>query len=244
MKNRLLLGVALLLAVSASSQTFYPEEPAKIPASRRFYSNTISVRYDVQDAFTNTGRVGAMLQHITIDYSRYNFRNIGWRSGLKVGVTPDASPSLCVPMHFVWRSGRSAARDRRNASNYAQSYYNGQYMPSVSPLYGEPKPADAVTGFLISYLPFVLDLHAGITPGMLGRTDWDRGTDTHGEYRLKHRFICTADLGTRVVIPIWRFGLLFDLTYHYMLTDNFKREEYQKPARFYFNVGFGLQFSF
>ncbi len=244
MKRLLTLAVLLCTAATLSAQNFYPEEPKKIPASRRFYSNTISIRYDVQDAFTGSGRSGAMLQHITIDYSRYNFLNLGWRTGLKVGVTPDASPSLCLPLHFSWRSGRSAARDRRRSSNYAQDYYYGQYMPSVTPLYGEPTPADAVSTFLISYLPFTLDLHAGVTPGLLGRSDWDKGLSTHGEYRLKQRFICTADLGTRIMIPIWRFGLLFDLTYHYMLTDNFVREDYQKAAHFYFDIGFGLQFQF
>lgn len=49
----------------------------------------------------------------------------------------------------------------------------------------------------------------------------------------------------RLIIPIWRFNLYGDFTYHCYLTDNFgfAYGDY-RPGRSYMELGVGLSFNF
>ena len=66
-----------------------------------------------------------------------------------------------------------------------------------------------------------------------------------GNFLAKHRFSCTYDLGVRLIIPLWRFNLYGDFTYHCYLTDNFRLVyEGYNPRRSYMELGVGLSFNF
>jgi len=62
-------------------------------------------------------------------------------------------------------------------------------------------------------------------------------------YTVRQRFSCTFDAGARLIIPIWRFNLFGDFTYHCYLTDNFRAGEF-RPSRSYMGLGVGLSFNF
>ena len=48
-----------------------------------------------------------------------------------------------------------------------------------------------------------------------------------------------------LVMPIWRFNLYGDITYHCYITDNFGfRYGDSRPTRSYMGVGVGLSFNF
>lgn len=66
-----------------------------------------------------------------------------------------------------------------------------------------------------------------------------------GGFLVRHRFSCTFDVGARLIIPIWRFNLYGDFTYHCYITDNFGfRYGDFRPTRSYMSVGVGLSFNF
>ena len=96
---------------------------------------------------------------------------------------------------------------------------------------------------LLSIIPKQFEAHTGFTPGMmlgpLSRVPYS------GNFLVKHRFSCTYDLGVRLIIPIWRFNLYGDFTYHCYLTDNFGFAfgDY-RPGRSYMELGVGLSFNF
>lgn len=62
-------------------------------------------------------------------------------------------------------------------------------------------------------------------------------------YTVRQRFSCTFDAGARLIIPIWRFNLFGDFTYHCYLTDNFRAGEF-RPSRSFLGMGVGLSFNF
>lgn len=62
-------------------------------------------------------------------------------------------------------------------------------------------------------------------------------------WSVRRRFSCTADAGLRLIIPIWRFNLFGDFTYHCYLTDNFRAGPHA-PSRSFMSLGCGLSFNF
>lgn len=47
-------------------------------------------------------RAGTRIAAFSIDYARYNFYNIGFRTGLNVFVDEDAENYFSVPLQFTW----------------------------------------------------------------------------------------------------------------------------------------------
>lgn len=242
----------LLLVVAGGTtcaQTLVPEYERVVPR-RKSFDNEIGLRYGAQ-LYVGQGQ-GPELQAFSIDYARYNFYNIGFRTGLNVFVDEDANDYFSVPLQFTWRTGRIASAWRRESesSNVQSSYYNGYYgVDPYGDFYGGRK-ADAGSAFLdvlLSILPSAFEVHAGFTPGMMF------GPFSHGEYgssdpswapyTVLHRFSCTFDAGVRLIIPIWRFNLFGDFTYHCYLTDNFRAGDF-RPSRSYMGLGVGLSFNF
>ena len=84
---------------------------------------------------------------------------------------------------------------------------------------GDGEAGSWVAAALLSIIPKQFEAHTGFTPGMmLGPLSREPSS---GNFLVKHRFSCTYDLGVRLIIPIWRFNLYGDFTYHCYLTDNF-----------------------
>lgn len=235
------LLVFLLLAATTgvgTAQTLvYPGEHEMPPLPKTF-NNELGVRYGAQ-IYAGRGR-GPELQAFTIDYARYNFYNIGFRTGLNVFIDEDANDYFSVPLQFTWRSphfrGTGYALEDRGY------YYNHQYYPD------DRSVEDSFfLNLLLSILPSAFEAHAGFTPGLMCgpfTTEGYSTTDpTWVPYTVRQRFSCTFDVGARLIIPIWRFNLFGDFTYHCYLTDNFRAGEF-RPARSYVGMGVGLSFNF
>lgn len=243
MKRTLLLCLAVLFVEAGFTQSFYPEEPMYVRPSRRVYLQEIGIRYEMQPVVEYSHRDGPMLQHVVVDYARYNTRNIGFRSGLKVGVTPNSSSSFAVPMHFSFRSGRIDPLHK--TSSPSVDFYNGKYYVRESDRmhyramdsFGEAVSSAALQT-VGSMLPFVFEVHAGLTPGYLA------GSRIDGDYAIKHHFYCTADFGLRFVIPVWRVGIVLDGAFNYLLTDNYLSVNEQRISRFYATGSVGLIYRF
>ena len=126
--------LALLCCVSGAAQT--PDEwqpPKGLP-----YGNEIGIRYGAQIQLGNGGRLSPDLQAFSIDYARYNYYNIGFRTGLNVFLDSDVFDYYSIPMQFTWRTGRMVSAWRRsrdegypNNDPYGNDYYG---------YYGESKP--------------------------------------------------------------------------------------------------------
>ena len=97
--------LALLCCVSGAAQT--PDEwqpPKGLP-----YGNEIGIRYGAQIQLGNGGRLSPDrlspdLQAFSIDYARYNYYNIGFRTGLNVFLDSDVFDYYSIPMQFTWRT--------------------------------------------------------------------------------------------------------------------------------------------
>jgi len=181
--------------------------------------NEIGVRYGAQ-LFMGDGR-GPEFEAISIDYARYNYYNIGFRTGLNLFFDDEVCDYYSIPMQFTWRTER----------------IRGLVFP------GDGEAGSWVAAALLSIIPKQFEAHTGFTPGMmlgpLSREPYS------GNFLVKHRFSCTYDLGVRLIIPIWRFNLYGDFTYHCYLTDNFgfAYGDY-RPGRSYMELGVGLSFNF
>lgn len=212
-----LLLLSLGLAVRAQQWDDWNEKPA--PKKQKIYDNELGLRFSAQ---LNLGAVGAPeLQVFGIDYAHYYFRNIGFRTGLNIFLDDDGiTDYFSVPMQFAWRSPR---------------WYNLMLSPGNS-------PAGFGVSLLSLLIPKQVELHTGFTPGMIfgGRQEWPSDADP---WLFDRRFTCTYDLGGRLIFPVWRFNLLFDITYHCYLTDNFRLGNF-RPTRSYLSLGGGLSFNF
>lgn len=164
---------------------------------------------------------GPEFEAISIDYARYNYYNIGFRTGLNLFFDDEVCDYYSIPMQFTWRTER----------------IRGLVFP------GDGEAGSWVAAALLSIIPKQFEAHTGFTPGMmlgpLSRVPYS------GNFLVKHRFSCTYDLGVRLIIPIWRFNLYGDFTYHCYLTDNFGFAfgDY-RPGRSYMELGVGLSFNF
>ena len=211
MKKLFAVLLCALVAGSAAAQTLvYPGE-REMSSVPKTFDNELGVRYGAQ-IYAGSGQ-GPELQAFSIDYARYNFYNIGFRTGLNVFFDEDAE-------------------------NYFSVRYSGG------------RSADAGSTFLtvlLAILPSAFEVHAGFTPGLMCgpfTTDGYSTTDSFWRpYTVRQRFSCTFDAGVRLIIPIWRFNLFGDFTYHCYLTDNFRAGEF-RPSRSYMGLGVGLSFNF
>lgn len=246
----LLLTAATGAVTGTAAQTLVPDGEREMPR-RRSFDNEVGIRYGAQ-LYVGQGP-GPELQAFSIDYARYNFYNIGFRTGVNVFVDEDVNDYFSVPLQFSWRTGRIASAWRRESEqgSIRNDHYNGYYAPDpYEDFYGGRK-ADAGSAFLnvlLSILPSAFEVHAGFTPGMLfGPFTPAEGYDTSdpgwAPYTVRHRFSCTFDAGVRLIIPIWRFNLFGDFTYHCYLTDNFRAGNF-RPSRSYMGLGVGLSFNF
>jgi|UniRef100_UPI003AB5030A hypothetical protein len=241
----------LLLAVTtgtAAAQTLVYSGGQKKPAVPKTFDNELGVRYGAQ-LYVGDGR-GPELQAFSIDYARYNFYNIGFRTGLNVFVDEDAENYFSVPLQFTWRTGRIASSWRRESRERSvqNNYYNGSYADPYGAYSGGG--ADVGSTFLnvlLAILPSGFEVHAGFTPGLMCGPFTTEGYSTTDPswrpYTVRQRFSCTFDAGARLIIPIWRFNLFGDFTYHCYLTDNFRAGEF-RPSRSYMGLGVGLSFNF
>lgn len=175
------------------------------------------------------GDGGDPIAAFSIDYARYNFYNIGFRTGLNVFVDEDAENYFSVPLQFTWRTGRIASSWRRESRERSvqNNYYNGSYADPYGAYSGGG--ADVGSTFLnvlLAILPSGFEVHAGFTPGLMCGPFTTEGYSTTDPswrpYTVRQRFSCTFDAGARLIIPIWRFNLFGDFTYHCYLTDNFQ----------------------
>lgn len=235
------LFAVLLLAVlteAAVGQTLvYPGEN-EMPAPPKSYANELGVRYGAQ-VYAGPGR-GPEVQAFSIDYARYGFYDIGFRTGLNVFIDEDAENYYSVPLQFTWRSKHF--RGTGYAMKDRSYYYNHQYYPDESYDSGS-----FFMDLLLSILPSAFEAHAGFTPGLMcgpfSPGDYRSSDPSWAPYTVRQRFSCTFDAGVRLIIPIWRFNLFGDFTYHCYLTDNFRAGEF-RPSRSFVGLGVGLSYNF
>ena len=92
--------LALLYCVSGAAQnTNEWHTPKGLPSG-----NEIGVRYGAQ-LFMGDGR-GPEFEAISIDYARYNYYNIGFRTGLNLFFDDEVCDYYSIPMQFTWRTER------------------------------------------------------------------------------------------------------------------------------------------
>lgn len=129
------------------------------------------------------GRLSPDLQAFSIDYARYNYYNIGFRTGLNVFLDSDVFDYYSIPMQFTWRTGRMVSAWRRSRD---EGYPNND--PYGNGYNGESKPdwGSAFLSTLFAILPSAFEVHTGFTPGMmfgpLSLPPYDGG------FLVRHRF--------------------------------------------------------
>lgn len=234
MKKLLFVLLLSAAAVAASAQALVRQNLCE-NLRRTLRDNSLSLRYGAQVGVGSGSE--HVMQFVGLDYARYNFYNVGFRTGVNF-FTSTALPGtlVSVPMQFSWRSGR---RVNRNSAPDPHGYwYNGEFYPDAD--YG--KMSTLLSNVLWSRLPSVVELHAGFTPGLcLG----GRGQKGAGCYAVDQRFTCTADLGGRLMLPIRRVSLFVDVTYHYYLTRNWRDYvAHIEPHRSYVSLAGGLAVAF
>ena len=92
-------------------------------------------------------------------------------------------------------------------------YYNGTWYPDRD--MAAPSVGRILFETFVPEVPSVFELHAGLTPGLLFGPIHSQDEDL---YDIRQRFVCTADAGGRLNLPIGRVRLFIDFTYHYYLT--------------------------
>lgn len=206
MKKFLFLLLAVTAGTAPAQTLVYPGEHEMPPVPKTF-DNELGVRYGAQ-LYVGDGR-GPELQAFSIDYARYNFYNIGFRTGLNVFVDEDAENYFSVPLQFTWRTGRIASSWRRESRERSvqNNYYNGSYADPYGAYSGGG--ADVGSTFLnvlLAILPSGFEVHAGFTPGLMCGPFTTEGYSTTDPswrpYTVRQRFSCTFDAGARLIIPI------------------------------------------
>lgn len=251
MKRLLLLVAVVGLCGSVAAQNDAPETEIVQRPSRTAYANQAGIKFEVMGSLANHG--GPEMVFLAAEYSHYWWNNWGIRAGLKYGVNHDEVYSM--PLHVSWRATPRTSRRGRDARAYyvfpyerprpdgdTHRYYYDEYYPLREKGVGGVL-SDMALGAVTASSPVVFDLHAGFTPTLLGQGTYQHDGYWMGTYEVRRRFMCSFDVGGRAMFQVWRFGLLFDVTYQLMLTDNF-RYEGTKCSRHYINVGAGIVYRF
>ncbi len=229
--KKLICLLLVFSTVSASAQLL----PGEMPKTK-ILDDEIGVRYGAQ---IGVGK-GSFpeLQGLMVDYARYNYDNIGFRTGLNVLCFGDIDGYFSVPMQFSWRTHRmsSAWRQRRKEG-----------VSPVDPAWffdnrNNPDIGSGLASLAASTLPGIFEAHTGFTPGIILGSKTPH-SDLSDAYTVEHRFTCTFDIGARIMIPVWRFNIIGDVTYHYYLTDNFSRGN-TRQTRSFFGLSAGVSFYF
>jgi len=211
-------AVLLCAAVPAVAQRQYPEiDPFTGKPIRKVYHSEIGVRY------------GGWIEHrgpapdwaqFGFEYARYNPSNLGFRTGIDFLSGSDLL-GIQAPVHFSW---------------HTRSFFG------VAMSGGEKSVGDMLLFVLTAFIPKSFELHGGLTPAWFGKASVG---PYDGSFVREQAFGCSADVGGRMTIPIWRFRLSFDCTYHYMLTRNYRDLSTQRPAgRSYLGLSGVLTFTF
>lgn len=251
MKSLLLVVALFGTLFSAAAQNFYPETAIYTRPSRTAYDNQLGVKWEVMGGLAKHG--GPEISFLTAEYAHYGWNNWGFRAGLKYSLNRENT--FALPLHVSWRATPQTARGGRDARAYyvfpyerprpdgdTHRYYYDEYYELRNEGLGGALSNMAVQMATASS-PVVFDLHAGLTPALLGKGTDRAGSRWMGNYEVEHRFMCSLDVGARAMFQVWRFGLLFDVTYQLMLTNNF-RYEGATCSRHYINVGAGVVYRF
>ena len=244
---RLLATLALLLAVrTVAAQT--ASDDRRAVARPRTFDNEIGLRFGAQIGLGRDD--GPELQALSLDYARYGWRNIGLRTGVNLFLNGDVENYPSAPPPFSWPPGRIPPAWPRGGTGAGAPDPNGGVFAHATP--GRCGRGGTGRGsfwgnLLLSILPTAFELHTGFTPGVmcgpLSRRGAAAADPAWQPWLVRQRFSCTFDAGARLIIPVWRFGLYVDCTYHCYLTDNFRRAD-QRPSRSWMGVSGGVAFNF
>lgn len=214
-----LAGCLAFVALHAQPVSESAPDPASVRKQLR--NKEIGLRYGVQIG-VGSGAPGQAMQYAAMDFAAYNYRNIGLRTGLNLFTSPlHDGQYASVPLQFSWRSGVR----RMPTSSPDGYYYNGTWYPDRD--MAAPSVGRTLFETFVPEVPSVFELHAGLTPGLLFGPIHSQD---EGLYDIRQRFVCTADAGGRLNLPIGRVRLFIDFTYHYYLTRNFD-EGIPRPDR-------------
>lgn len=181
---------------------------------------------------------------LRFEYAHYAYNNIGFRTGLDLFFTGgNAAGGFAVPVQFSIRSGRLWDAE---FSSYAPDTYLYGYDDGLGYIDGSYDSkytfGRCLLDILLTIIPKKVEFHTGLSPGYIVRRDG--GSVTEIPIRTDHRFTATFDIGGRMVIPIWRFDLSFDMTYHCRLTGNMISDGGDRPCLSYMGLQGGLAFRF
>lgn len=178
----------------------------------------------------------------SLDYGEFNiFNGLGFRGGLSyIEGLDDGIDVISMPLKFALRSRlprRMTPVERIQSALISQiGYYR-------------PNPAAAI----LSQLSMRVEISVGLTPGYISGDGFHSSpySSSYGNYEdgisVKTRFMLTADAGSRLSIRIWRFNIVFAGYYHYLLTNNYRRDTTLSSfdgrlSRSYFSLNLGLSF--
>ncbi len=177
-------------------------------------------------------------QFVALDYARYSYQNFGVRVGYNHFFASQTSlQGGGFPLLFSWRSGRM-----KSSPQSLGHYHNGIYYPT--PTHSNQPLGWALLSTVVSTVaptPSYFELHTGVTPGWLCiRPEYPTSNGAKGA-----EFSLTVDLGGRMMLPIWRFRLILDVTYRYYLTNIFLDSiTGQHPQRSFIAISGGVSFNF
>ena len=190
----------------------------KCHPSRRPFDNELGVRYGAQLTWATGGdRIAGLFDRLC----RYNFYNIGFRTGLNVFVDEDAENYFSCRC-TTWRTGRiarpGAGRPERSVQN---NLLQRLLCRSLRRLFR--RRGGSGSTFQRAACDPALGVRGpcGLYPGLMCAFTTEGYSTTDPSWRpytVRQRFSCTFDAGARLIIPIWRFNLFGDFTYHCYLT--------------------------
>ncbi|MFQ7387100.1 MAG: hypothetical protein ACLRM8_05230 [Alistipes sp.] len=108
------------------------------------------------------GGRGPEFEAISIDYARYNYYNIGFRTGLNV-FRRRSLDYYSIPMQFTWRRTYGVGMAQKQGRRLSEQRPLWQRLLRES----EPDWGSAFLTTLFSILPSAFEVHTGFTPGMM-----------------------------------------------------------------------------
>lgn len=241
--KKLLISCLLFLFVSSLVRVGAQTVSGRVP-----YSHELGLRYSVELLCEPGPDAELEMQKVSVDYAFYGYTGIGFRTGLNLLVPTGINGGFSVPLQFSWRTGRIASawrRARDEGESYRAQHHPWAEDPWAEPSVGRADPGQSFGSILLSLLPSAFEVHAGFTPGVFftryGPSDYV--ADGLASCVISPRFTCSANVGVRLMIPIWRFGLFGDFTYHCYLTNLFRTSP-RSTLRSFMSLGGGLSFNF